>query len=247
KDISALSKAVKFITESRSGYGGFGSTQGTILALKALTEYTKFAKRTEEEGTIEVYVGPKMVERVSYDAGQQGSISISGLEKYLRSGINKIRVKYVNVKSPLPYSVAIDYHTSLPPSSPQCNVDIDAHLMQKSCRVGETVRMNTTLKNNKDNGQPMTMAVIGIPSGLSPQPWQLKELQEKGQVDFYEISGNNVVFYYRDMAPKEEHIIHLDLKAEVPGQFDAPASAGYLYYTNEYKCWVSAGRITIKK
>lgn len=93
----------------------------------------------------------------------------------------------------------------------------------------------------------MTMAVVGIPSGLSAQPWQLKELQEKGTIGFYEITDNFVVFYFRDLAPNASHTINLDLKAEVPGEFEAPATSGYLYYTNEYKCWSNTGSITIKK
>ena len=70
---------------------------------------------------------------------------------------------------------------------------------------------------------------------------------EKGKVDFYEITDNFVIFYYRDMAPGKVHKINLDLKAELPGVFEAPASSGYLYYTNEHKCWTSTGKVTIKK
>ena len=109
------------------------------------------------------------------------------------------------------------------------------------------MRLTTEVKNKQDKGMPMTMAVVGIPSGLSAQPWQLKELQEKGKIGFYEITDNYVIFYFRDMAPNAEHTINLDLKAEVPGQFEAPASSGYLYYTNEYKCWSSTGKIKINK
>ncbi len=94
---------------------------------------------------------------------------------------------------------------------------------------------------------PMTMAVVGIPSGLSAQPWQLKELQEKGTIGFYEVTDNYVIFYFRDMAPNAENSINLDLKAEVPGVYEAPASSGYLYYTNEYKCWSTTGKIRISK
>jgi len=64
-------------------------------------------------------------------------------------------------------------------------------------------------------------------------------------VDFYEIIGNNVVFYFRDMAPSETHTINLDLKAEMPGEFDAPASSGYLYYTNEFKDWDAVETVVI--
>lgn len=92
----------------------------------------------------------------------------------------------------------------------------------------------------------MTTAVIGIPAGLSAQPWQLKELQEKGVFDFYEIMDGNLVIYYREIAPDGQLNINLDLKAEIPGHFVARASSAYLYYSNEFKNWVSGNSITIQ-
>jgi hypothetical protein len=41
--------------------------------------------------------------------------------------------------------------------------------------------------------------------------------------------------------------IDFDLKAEVPGEYYAPASAAYLYYTNEYKTWAGLEKVVIKK
>jgi hypothetical protein len=49
------------------------------------------------------------------------------------------------------------------------------------------------------------------------------------------------------MAPKDVKEINLDLKAEMPGEYDAPASSAYLYYTNEYKTWTGADKLIIKK
>lgn len=243
----ALNKAVQFLVASRGSYGGFGSTQGTVLALKALTEYAAASKKTEEAGTLQCFVDGKLVATQDYEAGAKGTLEFKGLEKYLKEGKHKIKVQYKGTKTALPYTMAINYNTTLPKSSEQCNVDVAANLNTKSCKVGETVRLTTEVKNKHDKGMPMTMAVVGIPSGLSAQPWQLKELQEKGTIGFYEITDNYVVFYFRDMAPNAAHTINLDLKAEVPGSFEAPASSGYLYYTNEYKCWSSTGKITIKK
>ncbi len=247
KDIAALTKAVEFLVKSRNSYGGFGSTQGTVLALKALSEYAKDSKKTEEAGTLECYVDGKLVASKHYEAGEKGKIEFKGLEKHLKEGKHKISIQYKGTKTALPYTVAIDYNTTLPKSAALCNVDVSANLNTKSCRVGETVRLTTEVRNKQDKGMPMTMAVVGIPSGLSAQPWQLKELQEKGTIGFYEITDNYVVFYFRDMAPNAAHTINLDLKAEVPGQYEAPASSGYLYYTNEYKCWSSTGKIKISK
>ena len=39
------------------------------------------------------------------------------------------------------------------------------------------------------------------------------------------------------MAPSEIKLINFDLKAEIPGIYEAPASSAYLYYTNEFKSW----------
>ena len=91
----------------------------------------------------------------------------------------------------------------------------------------------------------MTVAVLGIPAGLSAQPWQLKELQEKGVFDFYEIMNGNLVLYYREMAPGGQQTINLDLKAEIPGSYVGAASSAYLYYTNEYKHWVKGNSVTV--
>ena len=49
---AAVQKAVKWIGQQRGGYGGFGSTQSTILALKALIAYTKANKKTPEAGEL---------------------------------------------------------------------------------------------------------------------------------------------------------------------------------------------------
>jgi len=48
KNAVALQNAVQYIVGARAGSGVFSSTQGTILALKALTEYAKASKKTNE-------------------------------------------------------------------------------------------------------------------------------------------------------------------------------------------------------
>ena len=198
-----LEKAVESIVAQRSGHGGFGSTQATILGLKAMVEYAKFAKKTDESGIIEIYVDDDKVAEQSYEAGQKDPIEIKGLEAHIKPGVHTIEVKYKGCENPLPYSIAIDYNTTLPSSNVECVVNLETKLSTTKVKMGETVRLSAELKNKTDEGQPMTMAIIGIPAGLSAQPWQLKELQEKKVFDFYEIIGNNVVAYYRQMKPGE--------------------------------------------
>lgn len=247
QNLKAINKAVEALVNNRSGYGGFGNTQGTVLSLKALTEFAKFSKKTNEDGIIEIYVDGKKVAEKEYKAGDKGAIEISGLEAFLSSGKQDISVKFQGAKEALPYSMAVTWNTFLPNSDDACAVQLKTKLNTKTAKVGETVRLSATLTNTKDEGIPSTMAIIGVPAGFTLQPWQLKELQEKGVFDYYEIKGNNLAVYYRCMAPSAVKEINLDLKAEMPGTFDAPASSAYLYYTNEHKCWTGLGQITVKK
>jgi len=248
KAASALNNSIQYLTSTRSGSGVFSSTQGTILALKALTEFAKYSKKTTEDGTIVIYIDNKKVAEQTYKAGDKGAITMDGLEKFVNGeGKHTMKVKYLGVKTPLPYSVAINWNTSLPNSDAECTIDLKTKLASNTANVGETVRLTTTITNKKDHDVPSTMAIIGIPAGFTAQPWQLKELQEKHVFDYYEIKGNNIAVYYRGMGPKAVKEIHLDLKAEMPGQYDAPASSAYLYYTNEFKTWSATDKVTIKK
>lgn len=243
--ILSLKKCVNFIKSQRSGYGNFGSTNATVLALRALIDYAVFTKRTDEPGTIEIYVNKKKVLEQSYEKGVEEAIVVNGIEEYLKDGDQAITVKYSGTSQPLPYSIAVNYSKFIPNSAKECVVNLSTKLASKNIKVGETVRLTTELTNTTAEGQPMTMAIVGLPAGLSPQPWQLKELLEKKQVDFYEVIGNNVVFYYRQMAPSEEKTIHLDLKADIAGTYQAPASSAYLYYTDEHKHWTALDKVVI--
>lgn len=248
KHAGALNNTVQFLTSTRSGSGVFSSTQGTILALKALTEYAKFSKKTTEDGTIEIYIDGKKAITKSYKAGDKGAITAEGLEEFIHGeGKHEVKVKYIGVKTPLPYSMSINWSTSLPNSDKECAIDLKTKMASKTANVGETVRLTATITNKKNEEVPSTMAIIGIPAGFTAQPWQLKELQEKKVFDYYEIKGNNIAIYYRGMAPKAVKEINLDLKAEMPGEYDAPASAAYLYYTNEFKTWSATDKVTINK
>ncbi|MBL0328806.1 MAG: hypothetical protein IPP64_05155 [Bacteroidetes bacterium] len=248
KNANAMQNAVKYLVGARSGSGVFSSTQGTILALKALTEYAKSSKKANEDGTVEVYVDGKKVAEKSYKAGDKGTIVIEGMEEFVKGeGKHDVKVKYVGVKTPLPYSVSATWNTTLPVNDAVCAIDLKTKLATKTANVGETVRMTATITNKKNEEVPSTMAIIGIPAGFTVQPWQLKELQEKKVFDYYEIVGNNIAVYYRGMDAKSVKTINLDLKAEMPGEYDAPASSAYLYYTNEFKTWSGMDKVTIKK
>ena len=113
--------------------------------------------------------------------------------------------------------------------------------------MGEGVKLRAHVENTSAGGVPMTLARVGIPGGLTFQTWQLKELRDKGAIDFYETRPREVILYWRALAPSAKKDVALDLLAAVPGSYEAPASSAYLYYTAEDKAWTAPVAITIDR
>lgn len=243
-DIVHLQQLLDYIISSRS-HGGFGSTQATILALKAITEYAKFSQKTADGGKISVFHNNKLIDSKVYAKNTRGDIVMDGIEHYMQEGSQTFKVIFDDTKEALPYSMNVSWASYKPNSHNECKVKLQTLLSDKETQTGKTVRLTTILTNTTHSGLPMTVALIGIPSGLSLQPWQLKELQEKGKFDYYEVLKNYVVFYYRELGPGAIHQIDLDLKAEVPGTYQGPASSAYLYYTNEFKDWTGGLNVEV--
>ncbi len=240
REIQAAIAAIK----AAKSYYGYGSTQGTVLALKSLLEYAKESKKAAEDGELVIYVNNQKVETLAYKANQT-ELLIPNIAKYLKVGKQKIMLQYENTKTALPFDVQLTYNTRVPQSSAACKLALSTSLPASTIKMGETIRLTTTLTNTLDKGQPMTMAMVGIPAGLSLQPWQLKELQEKKVFDYYELFEGYVVFHYEQLKANESKIVHLDLKADIPGDYEAPASSAFLYYTNEHKVWATPQKMTI--
>jgi alpha-2-macroglobulin-like protein len=238
-------KLVSFLAENRK-YGGFGNTQSTTMALKALTRYAELIEKSPSEFRVNIWIGDRLAESRTYSKGINGNISIPDLEKYMVDGKNIVRVKIDSLDGSVPYSFDLQWRTATPVNNNLCPLSLKTDLSNEKIKLGETVRLTTVLSNKNNKGLPMTVVLLGIPGGLTPQPWQLKELLEKEQFDYYEIHRNYLVLYYRELGPGEERTINLDLKSEVKGTFTAPANAAYIYYNDENKTWIPGKEIVIE-
>ena len=236
-------RAIEWIDKHRSGFGGYGSTQSTVLALKAMAAYAKESRRTEAAGVITLTVNGKQVGRVAFEKGHQGAIELR-VAAHLKPGKNMIDLT-LDSPSPLPYSGVVSWGSKVPAASPATKVRLATQLARSRVKLGEGVRMSVKVSNATTTGIPMTLARVGLPGGLTFQTWQLQELRDKGVIDFYETRPREVILYFRALGPKAVKDVPLDLMSTVPGSFTAPASRAYLYYTAEHKHWVAPSVVTV--
>jgi hypothetical protein len=236
-DWAAARRAVEWLNAHRGGYGQWGATQATVLALKAMARYADATRRTRGGGSVTVFVNGKAAGEVAYEAGRREAIAFEGLGRHLGPGKNRIEIAHAGAE-PLPYSVAVEFRSVKPATSAAAVVEVATSIERREVRIGENVRVRAVLRNRTAQGQPMALARVGLPGGLAFQTWQLKELRERGLVAFYETRAREVILYFRDLKPGEVKEIPLDLVAAVPGRYVGPASSAYLYYTDDAKTWV---------
>lgn len=241
---AALHKAVEFLANSKTEYG-YGSTQSTVMVLKALIEYAKIGNQSTADGTLVVMVDGRRVVEQPFSTKDPKRLEIKHIEQYFNSNDPRLEVFFDNPKAVIPFDVEVKYASRQPRNAPNCPLAFKTELAAQTASVGETVRLTATLQNTTTQAQASPMVVIGIPAGLTLQPWQLKKLVDEKKCDFYELWDGFAVFHFEQIAPGETRRLDLDLRADVAGGFEAPASQAFLYYANDQRVWSKPERLTV--
>jgi hypothetical protein len=239
-----VEKGIRFLAESCKG-GRFGSTQSTVLALRAIVAYDKARARPKAPGRVRLYInGRPSGGWVAFDGDTQGAIELPDIGEVLEPGSHIIELR-MEKGSEMPYSLAVEYHNRVPASSDECKVGLDVRFASTRVNEGDVTEANVTVTNRSDDRVSTPIAIIGIPGGLEPRHDQLKELVKAKRIAAYEVIGREVVLYWRGMEAGDRSEVPISLLAAVPGDYTAPASRAYLYYTDEFKQWVEGARVKV--
>jgi len=225
--------------------GRYGSTQSTVLALRAIVAYDKARARPKAEGSVQVLVDGKAVgEPVAFGPSTKGAIELPDITKALGPGSHRIELR-MKGGSEMPYSVGVRYNALTPVSSQETKVSLQVALSTGEVAEGEVLEAEVRVANTTAEPVPTAVAIIGLPGGLEPRHDQLKELVKKGKIASYEVIGRDVVLYWRSLPANQSVRLPLSLVAAVPGNYTGPASRAYLYYTDEHKVWVPGLKVVV--
>ncbi|MBS0202999.1 MAG: A-macroglobulin complement component [Planctomycetes bacterium] len=239
-----VESSIKFLAESCKA-GRFGSTQSTILALRAIVAYDKSRAQPTAPGSLQLVVDGKPVgQPVAFDRQTTGAIELPGFAERLTPGKHQIQV-LMQDGSRMPYSVAINYHSVKPNSSDNCKLHLEVNLRDRRVEEGAATEATVVVVNRTNEAIPTPIAIIGIPGGLEVRHDQLKELVKQGKISAYEVIGREVVLYWRSLDKEARVDLPLSLIAAIPGTYTGPASRAYLYYTDEYKQWADGLTVEI--
>ena len=156
---------------------GFGSTQATILALKALLEHAETNRRAVVAGALVLKSDGQEIGRREFAAGHNQAIVLEGIEGEQTPGENELTVSLTG-ETQMPYVLDVAYRMPKPASYEDCPVRLATTLSSDKAAAGDVVRLTAELSNVSGKGQPITIAIVGVPAGLEIRPERLEELQK---------------------------------------------------------------------
>jgi hypothetical protein len=239
-----VERGIRWIVSTNKN-GRFGSTQSTILALRAVVLYDAAHARPKAPGRLVLQLDGKAIgEPVGFSVDTQGSITLPQLPGELGPGRHSLVLRMED-GSRMPFSMNVKYHSVLPDSAPQTQIGIQVALRDRKVQEGGVTEAVVSINNKSEEAIPTPVAIVGIPGGLEVRQDQLKELVKSGKIDAYEVNGREVVLYWRYIKARDKFDLPLSLTAAVPGSYTGPASRAYLYYTDEFKNWAPALAVEI--
>ena len=251
KDVSlavAVKQSTKWVSQQRGGHGAFGSTQSTIMALKALIASAKASAHPAEAGEITLSIAGKRVavRKFTQEDTESIGLDLENPESHFAPGQKVEILIETTAKQPYPFTFGYSYTTLTPVAADKAQLRLETKLAKVVAVEGEVVPLSIKVENKKDQGQGMSVAIIGLPAGMKvpTDMKQLTDLREKKVISYFELRGRELVLYWRNMAPNQKIDLSVDLVCDVPGEYRGPASRAYLYYSADHKHWIEP--LTIK-
>ncbi len=224
-------RALTYLMQKKSSNGTWGSTQATILALRALIESVSATGEATSDATVHVSLNgaeaqPIKITKENADVTQFVTFDDIG------SGTNRLAFK-VDGKGTFAYQVTASYYlpwSAVPPTAEKDKlVDIQVNYDRTTLAVDEQVNVNVrvTLKSGTAR---MTLVDLGVPPGFTVMTEDLDAAIKAKKISRYEMAGRQIIVYLEEFSSKTPVTFNYHLKAKFPLRAQTPSSATYDYY-----------------
>jgi len=222
------SRAAKWLVSKRNAYGGFGSTQDTVMALQALTEYSgKMQSDVDLEVKIRYGEESKTVSIIgqNYDVLQIVDVPV-----------NETLIISVSGKGEAIGQIVKRFNTPRIISETRETLDINVAYDADEVALNDEVKVSVELSFNppEDIRTGMVVLDIAIPTGFEPVKDSIQAIVDKmDTIKRFEISGRKVIFYIDDLEAGTQLFFNFKVKAVYPVKARGVKSQAYSYYNPE--------------
>ncbi|XP_016374394.1 alpha-2-macroglobulin-like protein 1 [Sinocyclocheilus rhinocerous] len=216
---------VHWLTKKQNAYGGFSSTQDTVVALQALAKYS--AATYNPEGSITVTVTSPLGQRNQFTVNRNNRLLYQEKQLQEATGTYKLRAEG---KGCVFVQFALHYNIPPPPDSLafkiKSNPGVCSNTKNPAFTLTTTVRYSGTRAETN-----MVIINVRLLSGFKPDETSLQALREDPTIKRLDLDEDHVIFYLDSLKKNQEKSISLKLMQEVPVQNLKPAVVTvYDYY-----------------
>jgi CD109 antigen len=232
-------EAAKWLAGRRNSQGGFGSTQDTVVALQALTEYAA-ASATDTDLTVTVTAGSvrktidvdpanfDVTQVIAVPAGVPVQVRAEGKGEALLQGVLRYNLAEAEQMGSV-FDISVDYGTE--------QVVVDDRV-----EVGVAIAFHPP----EPVKAGMVVLDVSVPTGFAAVAESLDRLLEEPKIKRYDTAGRKVIVYIEDMSPGETLSFSFQAQALYPVRAKAGVSSVYAYYTPEWRGETLAGALAVR-
>ena len=226
-------KALTYLASKKDANGTWGTTQATIMALRALLLSTE--KGTADvRGTLEITLNGKPVERLVLTPDNNDLLHQFVL-KDIDAKANNVAIHF-NGKGGLAYQVVGRYFIPWTgkPANEALSIDVDYDRTRLA--QDDIATATATVKNNLPKSANMVMVDLGIPPGFDLLSEDLQAFQEKtanmkgGRLEKFNQTATQAILYFDSLAPGSTVKLSYRLRAKYPIRAKTLQSKVYEYY-----------------
>jgi hypothetical protein len=227
---NSVNQGLTYLIKVKQSGGHWGSTQATILALKAMVAGLGGPKQ-EGKALFTVLVNGKPAGKGEITEENSDVMQLFDLKDVTNVGENTVEIK-VEGKTNLMYQIVGRYFEpwkNEPAKQPVLNVSVDYDRTDLS--TSDILRAKATLKYNGEVPTYMVIVDLGIPPGFSIDPGDFAEMVGAKKVMKYTVTSRTVTLYLGDVKPGDVKTFDYTLKPKYPVKAKTPATVAYEYYT----------------
>jgi uncharacterized protein YfaS (alpha-2-macroglobulin family) len=227
-------KALNSLASMKDASGTWGTTQATIMALRAILLSTEKGA-ADVRGAVEISLNGKPVETLTLTAENNDLFHQFALKGIDHHGANRVELRFTGQGS-LAYQVAGRYFvpwTAKPPNEP---LSIDVAYDRTRLAQDDMATATATVRNHMPKSANMVMIDLGIPPGFDLLSEDLQDMQSKtaglkgGRLEKFNLTATQAILYFDAIPGGGTVAVKFRLRAKYPIRARTFRSRVYEYY-----------------
>jgi uncharacterized protein YfaS (alpha-2-macroglobulin family) len=230
-------KALAYIASKKDAYGTWGTTQATIMALRALLTATEKGA-ADVRGTVVVLLNGKPAEKLELTPENNDLLHQFVFKNISTEGVSTIGLQFEG-KGGLAYQIVGSYYLPWDEKAAGEPLSIDVAYDRTRLAQDDIATASATVRNNLPKAANMVMVDLGIPPGFDLLSEDLQDYQENsahhksGHLSKFSLTATQALLYFDSFAPGEVVTLKYRLRAKYPIRVRTFKSQVYEYYDPE--------------